>query len=376
MKRPLPIEHFENRNNLKYPNDPIKVLYRLDGYLYFNTKFGICKRRITSFSKGTYNIQSAINKTEFAINKLISIYANKYDYSLVKVDKTGAEKIILICKKHGNFETTLNKAISCRVNCPKCSKLNVKRINLSKQLSLKECENRHNRKFPNNKIKTVWKKGEYIYFITEFGLCKKQRGTFGKTSYNIRSAVDKNSFIINQFKQIHGNKYIYDEVVFVRENLKVKIICPKHGSFEQSPNKHLNKRGCEKCAREITNKHQRENATGWSLKSWRKQATKSKKFDSFKLYILRCWRDEEEFYKIGRTFKTIKSRFDCIKNMPYNYEVVKIFIDNAENIYNLEIELKKINKEYKYTPKIKFGGMQECYYNYNFKTKENEKNVY
>lgn len=59
--------------------------------------------------------------------------------------------------------------------------------------------------------------------------------------------------------------------------------------------------------------------------------------------------------------------------MPYNYEIVNIFVDIAENVYNLETELKRLNKEYKYIPKIKFGGMQECYYN--FKIKKNEKNV-
>ena len=244
---------------------------------------------------------------------------------------------------------------------------------MSRLHSLEYYENKHNTNFPNNKIKVLEIKGKYVYFLTEFGICKKVKSTFGKKSYDVRSAIDKTLFLINKFKQIHGNKYNYDEVIFVKEIYKVKIICPVHGIFEQSPNKHLNKRGCEKCARESTNKHQRENATGWSLTSWKKLAVRSKKFDSFKVYVLRCWNDEEEFYKIGRTFKTIKHRFDCIKNMPYNYEIVNIFVDIAENVYNLETELKRLNKEYKYIPKIKFGGMQECYYN--FKIKKNEKNV-
>ena len=33
------------------------------------------------------------------------------------------------------------------------------------------------------------------------------------------------------------------------------------------------------------------------------------------------------------------------------------------NYLNLETELKRMNKEYKYIPKIKFNGMQECYFN-------------
>lgn len=235
--------------------------------------------------------------------------------------------------------------------------------NPSKQLSLKECENRHNEKFPNNKIKTIGENDKYVYFLSEFGLCRKLKTTFGKKSYDTRSAVDKTLFIINKFKKIHGNKYIYDEVIFVKEITKVKIICPKHGIFEQTPNKHLSGRGCEKCAREATNKHQRENATGWSLKSWKSLATKSKKFDSFKVYVIECWNSKEKFYKIGRTFKTINHRFDCKKSMPYDYKIIHLFIDNAENIYTLETKLKRMNKEYKYIPKIKFNGVQECYFN-------------
>lgn len=363
MSRLLPLEYYENSHNTNFPNDPIKVLYRLNGYLYFDTNFGLCRKKVTCFHGESYNIQSAINKTEFTINRLISIYKDKFDYSLVKFNKSTHEKITLVCKKHENFETVLSRAFDGKAVCPVCSKLLAKEVDLSKQLSLEECENRHNIKFPNTKIKTVRKEGKYVYFTTEFGLCRKQRGTFGKTSYSVSSAIDKTSFIINKFKQIHGNKYIYDEVLFVKEINKVKIICPKHGIFEQTPNKHLNGRGCEKCAREVTNKHQRENATGWSLTSWKNLATKSKKFDSFKIYIIRCWNKNEEFYKIGRTFKTIKHRFDCVKHMPYNYEILKIFINDVESIYNLETELKRMNKEYKYIPKIKFNGMQECYFN-------------
>lgn len=34
-------------------------------------------------------------------------------------------------------------------------------------------------------------------------------------------------------KQLHNNKYDYSNVVYVNSRTKVKIICPKHGVFEQ-----------------------------------------------------------------------------------------------------------------------------------------------
>lgn len=50
-------------------------------------------------------------------------------------------------------------------------------------------------------------------------------------------------------REKHGDKYIYDEVEIVDSNTLVKIICPIHGIFEQTPHKHLNGHGCRKCAK-------------------------------------------------------------------------------------------------------------------------------
>ena len=52
---------------------------------------------------------------------------------------------------------------------------------------------------------------------------------------------------IEKAKKVHGDKYDYSEVEYINTSTKVKIICPIHGPFWQSPNKHLNKRGCKQC---------------------------------------------------------------------------------------------------------------------------------
>jgi hypothetical protein len=54
---------------------------------------------------------------------------------------------------------------------------------------------------------------------------------------------------IEKAKLLHGNKYIYNDVEYVNMKTKVKIICPIHGEFLQSPEKHLyDKCGCPNCA--------------------------------------------------------------------------------------------------------------------------------
>ena len=53
--------------------------------------------------------------------------------------------------------------------------------------------------------------------------------------------------LIEKFKSIHGDKYDYSLVNYIKSNLKVQIICKKHGIFEQTPSSHLSGRGCPKC---------------------------------------------------------------------------------------------------------------------------------
>ena len=50
----------------------------------------------------------------------------------------------------------------------------------------------------------------------------------------------------------HGDKYDYSNVVYKNSQIKVCIICPKHGAFYQTPNGHLTGNGCPKCRDEYT----------------------------------------------------------------------------------------------------------------------------
>ena len=49
---------------------------------------------------------------------------------------------------------------------------------------------------------------------------------------------------IEKSKKIHNSKYDYSLVKYVNNTTKVKIICPVHGVFEQTPASHLNGSEC------------------------------------------------------------------------------------------------------------------------------------
>lgn len=60
---------------------------------------------------------------------------------------------------------------------------------------------------------------------------------------------------IEEAKAVHGDKYIYDEAVYEGKDKKVKIICPTHGEFFQTPHNHVYfKQGCPKCEYEKMSK--------------------------------------------------------------------------------------------------------------------------
>lgn len=54
---------------------------------------------------------------------------------------------------------------------------------------------------------------------------------------------------IKKARVIFDNKYDYSLVKYEKSSVKVQIICPDHGVFEKTPNKHLQGQGCPVCGR-------------------------------------------------------------------------------------------------------------------------------
>ena len=52
---------------------------------------------------------------------------------------------------------------------------------------------------------------------------------------------------IQRARKVHGNKYDYSKSEYANSKTKTTIICPIHGEFQQTPNKHLSGQGCPKC---------------------------------------------------------------------------------------------------------------------------------
>ena len=53
--------------------------------------------------------------------------------------------------------------------------------------------------------------------------------------------------LLEQFKTVHGDAYLYDNVVYTNDRTKIRITCRIHGEFEQRPDNHLQGMGCSLC---------------------------------------------------------------------------------------------------------------------------------
>ena len=146
----------------------------------------------------------------------------------------------------------------------------------------------------------------------------------------------------------HNYKYNYEHTNYTGDGKKLEVECKVHGSFTLRANSHLNGVGCKKCYESVRSCFSR---TGFEEKAKGKDC---------QLYLIKCWNENEEFYKIGITTKDPKHRFSSSIAMPYNYEIIDTIIGTATYIFDLEKNTLRDLSPYKYVPNIKFVGHTEC----------------
>lgn len=125
--------------------------------------------------------------TESFILKATEIHGNNYDYSLSRYENNKS-KIKIICKIHGEYEQNA---------------------------------------------------GSHLLGNGCYDCCSDGRGYDTKLK-NTKWFIDKSNIV-------HKCKYLYNNTVYKNIRSKVIITCPLHGDFMQSPQGHLNGRGCPSC---------------------------------------------------------------------------------------------------------------------------------
>lgn len=202
-----------------------------------------------------------------------------------------------------------------------------------------------------------------VILYDEFGFkhLMKPPCVFSGSALTIASVCDKTEFFEYKSNLIHNGKYDYSLFKYSNQRQFIDIICKEHGIFNQVASSHLHGRGCEKCA--LESEFFRYTKTHWIASS-----IKSSNFDGFKVYVIECYNDTERFFKIGRTYNTVKRRYASNSSMPYRYNIVStITSSSGDYIYDTENRLLRLNSSNKYNPDISFGGETECFSVINYK---------
>lgn len=193
------------------------------------------------------------NIDEF-IEKSTEVHGDRYDYTKVVYSKAN-EKVIIICKKHGEFEQIPSDHYGGH-GCAKCGgEQNADNYRKTTAEFVEKANLIHGDKYD-------YSKSNYVNSKTKLTIICQKHGEFeqipsdhlyGKgcrlcaneqNRNNCRSDTDE--FIEKSIK-IHGNTYDYTKVNYLKAQEKIIIICKKHGEFEQQACSHLFGKGCSKC---------------------------------------------------------------------------------------------------------------------------------
>lgn len=194
-----------------------------------------------------------IYTTESIIERFKLKNSHDFDYSKV-VYKAMSIPVTVICPIHNDIMLTPSQLLR-NVGCPKCTNDKLTQLRTNKESFIKESNEVHQCKYDYSGV-------DYKGVTTKVKIICPIHGEFwqaprihlkgcgcpkcGFERQNDATRLTTEEFIIRANK-IQGNKYDYSKVEYVDYNTKVCIICPEHGEFYQTPNKHLLGQGCPKC---------------------------------------------------------------------------------------------------------------------------------
>lgn len=186
-------------------------------------------------------------------------FGNKYKYNLDQY-KNLSSSISIECPEHGIFKQNAYYHLNSKSGCPKCSFKQLSESNMSCTTDFieKACKI-HGDKYDYSKV-------EYIDVKTKVCIICHEHGEFWQLPYNHltgngcpecgkQRTNNSNKMTNEEFIQkaniIHNSKYKYADI-YTSYKEKINIICPIHGVFSQTPDDHLQGKGCSKCGNQTS----------------------------------------------------------------------------------------------------------------------------
>jgi hypothetical protein len=155
--------------------------------------------------------------------------------------------VIIICKKHGQFSQLRSHHLNGS-GCPKCAS---EKRTLTTENFIEKAIKIHGNKYNYSKVNYM-KSNIPITIICpihgEF-LIKPENHLVGSSCpYCYNDGKLTTNEFINRSNIIHNFSYDYSKVDYKGYCIPITIICPEHGEFLQKPDGHLAGKGCQYCS--------------------------------------------------------------------------------------------------------------------------------
>ncbi len=180
------------------------------------------------------------------------IHGNTYSYEKT-IYKSTRDYVTITCLKHGDFKQIARIHMHNKCGCPKCSFEN---RSMSKENIINELKNKFENKYKYSLENYENLNSEITFICFEHGEFTTKANVILQTKHGcpkcaINQTSKNNSHSNEKFiassKNIHRETYDYSKVEYNGNKEKVRIICPKHGEFLQTPSDHKQGKGCSKC---------------------------------------------------------------------------------------------------------------------------------
>ena len=300
-----------------------------------------------------YSDKTIKKKINF-IKKAKKKHKNKYEYTKVIYSKQ-KDKIIIICKIHGEFEQTPESHLFGK-GCKKCGiDIRKKKQTMSLDEFIKRANIKHNDKYDYSKTIYIKSCEKIIIICNGHGEFKQTPNGHLRGQGCKKCATEKTakqcSMTLEQFilksNLKHNNKYDYSKVNYIAKNIKIIIICPQHGEFLQQPQLHLNGHGCVKCSANKNSKKKALSITDFIIRANEKHNNEydySKViYDNLKKKIIIICSKHGEFSQTPNNHLFGKGCKKCgvEKRTTKRTMTLNEFIEKANNIHNNKYNYSK-----------------------------------
>jgi hypothetical protein len=173
-----------------------------------------------------------------------AIHGNKYDYSNNTYFPGMNEKVSIICPIHGEYYGSARNHIYNKSGCRKCANNDMRTPTKD---FISECKKKHGNRYDYSLVEFTNMESPVKIICSKHGIFE-QVAKHHKLGSNCPQCVREGQMLsyeefLARCKEIHGNTYSYEKMKYLGMDSNITVICPIHGEFSLLASNHIGENG-------------------------------------------------------------------------------------------------------------------------------------